>query len=157
MAHKVAFCNGVWAEYEGMDEHGCCYVRVAVRGDRAPSNYKGWRVSRGETAEVLRAAGLGVVCSRDDHIKYLWGKALYILPLAIVCNDLDLSAREAVRRPEWAEWFTAVLERGRAAIGSDIDSQIGRAHFLCDRLPVGWRPSSSVEEVEYFRRRLCAD
>lgn len=158
-AHKVAFCNGVWACDDGADEQGCCYVRAVNVGDHAAPGYKGWRVSEAATAAALREAGLSVIRSVKDHNTFLWGKAIYIIPLALACDELDVSAREASNTELWVEWFNAVLSLAIDEVGCElIGPQIKRAQYLVDRAPKGWRPSSSKEEIAYFRGKLsCAD
>lgn len=153
----VAFCNGAWAEEEGMHA-GVCYVRAVNLGDRAAPGRKGWRVGRPDVADALRGAGLGVTCSRGDHRAHVWGKALYIVPLAVAYAETGLDAKEAGGTPEWSEWFDFVCEEAEAEIGAAAtESQAARARWLVDRSPRGWRPSSSPEEVAYFRSKLCAD
>lgn len=158
-ATKVAFCNGVWAEEDGADHAGICYVRAVHLGDLAKPGRKGWRVGSGPVANALRAAGLGVVCSRGDHLAELWGKALYLLPLALACAEHGgLTGRTVTDKEEYAEWYDVVRRRAVAAIGEDlVASREPRVKFLISRTPRGWCPSPSSEELEYFRAKLCAD
>lgn len=153
-ARKVALCNGCWAVEDGADEHGCCYVRAVNVGDRSQEGRNGWRVESPWIARILRELGLGVICSRRDHSQHLWGKALYILPLALACSELHVTAKEAIKTKSWQEWFDVVLECGRTATNSDLDAQIARARFLCLRSLVGWTPSPSREEIAYFLDHL---
>lgn len=156
-ARRVAFCNGAWARAEGADEHGCCYVRAVAVGDRAVPGYRGWRVADAATAGALRAAGLGVVRSTKHHEAHLWGKALYVLPLALACADTDLDGRAVQGTAEWAEWMDAVRGAAEGAVGAGVlVPQLRRVAHLLGRTPRGWRPSSSPEELAYFRGCLCA-
>jgi hypothetical protein len=155
--HIVSFCNGVWAREDGADEHGCCYVRAVKRGDRSPPGRKGWRVGSPRTADLLRSAGLGVVLSRSpiDHEAYVWGKSLYILPLAFACSELDVPAKQACHTEVWKHWFAFFRNLVIKNIGEEAaTTQSRRASWLAERSPKGWRPSSSPEELKYFRCRL---
>ena len=156
---KVAFCNGVWAAEEGADHVGICYVRAVHLGDMATPGRKGWRVGSGPVADVLRAAGLGVVCSRGDHLGELWGKALYLLPLALACAERGgLTGRTVTDTEEYAEWYGVVRCRAVVAIGEEaVARREDRVKFLIGRTPRGWSPSPSEEELAYFRGKLCAD
>lgn len=152
----VAFCNGVWAEEDGAVHAGICYVRAVHLGDAAKPGRKGWRVGHGPTADALRAAGLAVVCSRGDHTAELWGKALYLLPLALACADLGgLTGRAVTDKEEYAEWYEVVRDRAVEAIGeAAVARREERVRFLISRTPRGWSPSPSDEELAYFRERL---
>ncbi len=154
--YTVAFCNGVWAEEDGVNEQGCCYVRATNIGDRAAPGRKGWRVSSQRAAGPLRTAGLNIVISQKDHRAQLWGKALYIIPLAVTCQELNVPAREALDSILWQEWFDFVQDEAEEELGEEVmAAPRKRALWLCERLPKGWRPSSSVEEIDYFKGKIC--
>lgn len=156
-AYKIAFCNGVWARQDGADEQGCCYVRLRNKGDRAAPGGKGWRVRNPNAAHALNGKGLDVVCSRQDHPAHVWGKALYILPLAIACSELDVGAKEAEESELWAEWFNTIRTLAVAQVGEEaMKTKVARVRYLLERSPRYWRPSSSPEEIAYFKERLCA-
>lgn len=158
-ARRVAFCNGVWAVGDGMDEHGCCYVRAVHLGDRAKPGRNGWRVASAGVAAVLRGAGLGVThSSRSDHAGHLWGKALYLLPVALACADLGgLTGRAVTDKVEYAEWYDAVRSAAVVAIGeAAVVRQEPHVRHLVGRTPRGWAPSPLPEELAYFRARLQA-
>ncbi len=152
---KVAFCNGAWAVSEGADHAGICYVRATSIGDKS-TRPKSWRVGRKDIADALSAAGLSVVCSHDNHDAHLWGKCLYLLPLALACNTI--TARAALKTPEYYEWYNLVRDASVAKIGESATArQEPRVKYLLDRLPRDWRPSPSPQEVDYFREKLCAE
>lgn len=153
---KVTFCNGVWAERDGANHAGICYVRAVNVGDRAPMKGKRWRVGHKDVASALSTAGLGVICSRLNHRNYLWGKALYILPLAFACMGSSITAKEAINTEEYALWYSTIRDAALAVIGeASILTQEPHVRFLIDRLPRWWRPSSSEDELNYFMRKLC--
>lgn len=154
----IAFCNGAWAKEDGAQHAGICYVRAANRGDRAPAGRKAWRVGCPACAAELRASGLGVVLSRRDHEGYVWEKALYILPLALACEDTaGMTAREVVHTLTYMEWYNVIRNVAVKDIGEEIvERHEARVKFLTMRSPAKWRPSSSPEELAYFRERLCA-
>ena len=158
LATKVTFCNGVWATEEGADHAGICYVRAVHRGDVSDPRRKAWRVGDGPVAAALKASGLGVVCSRVDHLGELWGKALYLLPLALACADLGgLTGRAVTDKEEYAEWYDVVRCRAVEAIGeAAVARREPRVRYLLERTPRGWSPSPSAEELAYFRKKLCA-
>lgn len=157
-AIKVSFCNGVWAVADGADHAGICYVRACNKGDHAKPGYKGWRVGRADVAAVLRSKGLGVVLSRGGHGGFLWGKALYLLPLALACTDRGTDAKMVVNTVEYAEWYDVVRRAAVTAVGETVVTQHEpRVRYLCERTPRGWHPSPTAEELAYFRGRLCAD
>ncbi len=159
-ATKVAFCNGAWATEAGADDAGICYVRATgSREVGAGPDRKSWRTGSRYAAVRLQEAGLGVVCSREDHLAHVWCKCLFLLPLALACADTGQPARVAARTEWYAEWYAIVRATAVAAIGEErVARKEPRAKFLVDRCPKGWRPSPSPEELEYFRERLiCVD
>ena len=157
---RVAFSNGAWAREDTndlMDHQGICYVRVNEVGEGAREGYRGWRVGIARVSKELHQAGLGVVCSRSDHNAHLWGKCLYILPLAMACDATGLDAKRAGNTPEWSEWYDVVKQKAIKAIGEKATiTQEKRALYLITRSPKGWKPSPSAEELEYFKEKLCA-
>lgn len=151
---KVAFCNGVWAVEDGADQHGCCYVRAEKLGDRAKADSKSWRVGDAAVAEILRSTGLGVVSSRD-HRPHLWGKALYLLPLALACRELMRPAKDVLSNRVWRDWYNIVLGDAQREVGAlAMDAQVHRVGYLLGRLPKDWTPSPSAAELDYFEGRL---
>lgn len=140
----VSFCNGVWGG-EVADEEGIAYVRAgAGRGQGS------WRVEEKSTAGVLKSLGLNVACSRD-HRPYVWGKALYLIPLAFACHKYNLSARDAVETSEWRKWLRRIHDLGIKEVGKEaMKPQFNRATWLVKRSPKGWKPSSSKEELDFF-------
>lgn len=157
--HVIAFCNGVWACEDGASEHGCCYIRAVHKGDHAAPGCKAWRVASKKTTEVLRSVGLGVACSSTilGHRRQLWGKCLYLLPLALAVADCGgLTGRTVTNRIEYAEWYGIVRHAAVATCGeSEVSRMEPRVKFLISRTPRGWIPSPSPEELQYFRERLC--
>lgn len=158
-ARRVAWCNGAWARDEGADDAGICYVRALRRGDRAAPGRKGWRVGSAATAAALRRAGLGVVLTRGGHEAQVWGKTLYLLPLAFACEARGEAARCVIDKEDYAVWYDVVRTAAVEAIGeAAVAAQEPRVRHLCLRTPRGWYPSPSAEELAYFRRRLgCAE
>jgi hypothetical protein len=155
---KVAFCNGAWAVEDGADHAGICYVRATVRGEWNSNDRKAWRVGRSDVADALSGAGLGVICTsgRGDHQHYVWSKCLYILPLALACEDVRCDARDVVVTDAYAEWYDIVRWAAVKAIGEEaVAGQEARVRFLTERSPRGWLPSPSHEELDYFKERLC--
>ena len=158
-ARKVAFSNGAWACEDGADEVGICTARLLSIGDQAPTNRKCWRVGDPRTARTLSFLGLNVACSRADHLGYVWEKTLYIVPLALACEVADCDARRAPSTTEYAIYYHEVRKQAVGVIGEDaVKHRERRVSFLIERSPRGWRPSSSRDELDYFRRKLgCAD
>lgn len=158
--YKVAFCNGAWAEEDSADHAGICYVRASNLGDRAESGRKTWAVGFEELATILTSHGLGVVHSRSRHIEKVWGKALYLIPLALTIADLEregttLSTKEVVETEQYVEWYCIVREEAEEVVGEEgIASQEARVRFLIEHTPRNWRPLLSVEELAYFRAKL---
>lgn len=160
-AIKVSFCNGVWATRDGADHQGICYVRAVHLGDVAKLGRKAWRVKRTDVADALVKAGLRVTKSKTDHDGHLWSKALYLLPMALACADVDEykgSGRLVTTTQVYAEWYDVVRQAAVKAIGeAAISHHEPRVKHLVSRTPRGWVPSPSPEELQYFRDKLCAE
>jgi hypothetical protein len=147
----TTFCNGVWVPL-AIASQGIAYVR-ANRHTHGPAK---WRVPNKEVGRIMRDLGAAVTVSRPaNHIDYLWGKALFLLPLALACEDKKITAKQAYGRPEWQTYFDAVQAAARNAGCKIPQPQVERALWLCERSPKNWVPSPSEDEIRFFRKRLA--
>jgi len=159
---RVSFCAGVWAVADGASEHGCCYVRAVHRGDRAGLGKRCWRVGNRRIADILRVAGLGVVCGGvAAQRRYLWEKCMYHVPLALAVRDAPDYVgvgRLVTKGMVYAEWYDVFRDAAVADIGSTAVSGFEpRILDLLSRTPRGWEPAPSPEELRYIEERICAD
>jgi hypothetical protein len=149
-AEVTTFCNGAWVP-EAVGVQGCAYVRAKPGGEHGPAQ---WRVSSPELGAAMRSLGARVIVSPAPRA-YAWGKALYLLPLALACDDAAVSAREVYGTVGFEDYFSLVFAAAREELGWIAAGRlVSRARFLAQRSPRGWRPSPSAEELAYFRRRL---
>lgn len=149
----TTLCNGVWVP-PSFGAQGIAYVRAGGGGYRKPAS---WRVACPALAARLRACGADVTATKPGgHRAYLWGKALYLIPLALACSEPPVrTAREVGGTPRWKKYYDRVLEMAAAELGmSMMGAQVKRVAYLIERSPVGWDPSPSPEERDYFRRCL---
>lgn len=150
-AEVTTFCNGAWVP-AAVGAQGCAYVRAKPGGEHGPAT---WRVSDPELGAAMRDLGASVIVSHTDPRAHAWGKALYILPLALACEDAGEPAREVYGTAAFENYFGLVFAAAREELGWIAAGRlVPRARYLAQRSPRGWFPSPSADELAYFRRRL---
>lgn len=146
----TTFCNGTWVP-KNIGSMGCAYIRATTSGYTGSPK---WRVEDQELAAVMRSLGAQVTATKGDHREYVWGKAMYLLPLALACQDTKNTAKEVAESVEWCEYYDIVKEAARKEVGLAVNSQEKRVMWLLSRLPRRWSPSPSKDELAYFRNKL---
>ncbi len=152
---RVTFCNGVWVP-PGFVQ-GIAYLRARLLDGALVTNAPKWRVPCKSLAKWLRQRGAFVTASKNalTHKCALWGKALYLLPLAHACQLSGRPARESVGNADWTECYELLLKLAVRDVGeAGMGPQLDRVRYLNARLPSEWVPSPSADELDLFRGKI---